>query len=116
MARYFECPIQCSSAAFDVLIKISESYRPQIPSVLHVLNLSQTKVSTLPYSIGTLKLLKLLDLSQTKIYVLLESIRVLKTLKTLDLSQTRISILQDAIGAVINLAWLSLSQKKSIKS
>ena len=28
----FECPIQCFSAAFDVLIKISESYRPQIPS------------------------------------------------------------------------------------
>ena len=34
MARYFECPIQCFSAAFDVLIKISESYRPQIPSDL----------------------------------------------------------------------------------
>ena len=33
MARYFECPIQCFSAAFDVLIKILESYRPQIPSV-----------------------------------------------------------------------------------
>ena len=33
MARYFECPIQCFSAAFDVLIKISESYRPQIPSL-----------------------------------------------------------------------------------
>ena len=32
MARYFECPIQCFSAAFDILIKISESYRPQIPS------------------------------------------------------------------------------------
>ena len=32
MARYFECPIQYFSAAFDVLIKISESYRPQIPS------------------------------------------------------------------------------------
>ena len=33
MARYFECPIQCFSVAFDVLIKISESYQPQIPSV-----------------------------------------------------------------------------------
>ena len=32
MAWYFECPIQRFSAAFDVLIKISESYRPQIPS------------------------------------------------------------------------------------
>ena len=33
VARYFECPIQCFSAAFDVLIKISKSYRPQIPTV-----------------------------------------------------------------------------------
>ena len=32
MAWYFEFSIQCFSAAFDVLIKISESYRPQIPS------------------------------------------------------------------------------------
>ena len=32
MAWYFECPIQWFSAAFDVLIKISESYRPQNPS------------------------------------------------------------------------------------
>ena len=29
----FECPIQCFLAAFDVLIKISESYQPQIPTV-----------------------------------------------------------------------------------
>ena len=33
MAWYFECLIQYFSAAFDVLIKISESYRPQIPSL-----------------------------------------------------------------------------------
>ena len=31
VAWYFECLIQCFSVAFDVLIKISESYRPQIP-------------------------------------------------------------------------------------
>ena len=34
MAWYFECPIQCLSVAFDVLIKILESYRPQIPSIV----------------------------------------------------------------------------------
>ena len=32
MIWYFECPIQYFSAAFVVLIKISESYRPKIPS------------------------------------------------------------------------------------
>ena len=32
MAWYFECLIQCFSAAFDGLIKILESYRPQIPT------------------------------------------------------------------------------------
>ena len=30
MAWYFEYPIQCFSAVFYVLIKILESYRPQI--------------------------------------------------------------------------------------
>ena len=39
MARYFECPIQCFSAAFDVWIKISESYRPQIPTPTSSVNL-----------------------------------------------------------------------------
>ena len=34
VARYFECPIQYFSAAFDVLIKILESYRPLIPSAM----------------------------------------------------------------------------------
>ena len=32
MAWYFECTIQCFFNVFDVLIKILESYRPQIPS------------------------------------------------------------------------------------
>ena len=81
-------------------------------TMLRVLHLSQTKVSRLPDSIGALKVLRVLKLSQTKVSVLPDSTCALTMLKTLYLLQTEISILPDSIGALINLDCLDLSQTK----
>jgi Leucine-rich repeat (LRR) protein len=64
---------------------------------LCVLDLSETSITSLPDSIGTLRLLKYLNLSGTRIEELPESLSDLRHLQFLDVSNTRVRRLHSGI-------------------
>ncbi|XP_057873853.2 disease resistance protein RPM1 [Cryptomeria japonica] len=84
------CPrsLRTLSLHNNPLTKIEANFLSPI-RLLRVLDLSETKISSLPYCLGKLKLLKLLNLSSTKVEEVPICVRSLKSLVFLDLNLCR---------------------------
>lgn len=88
----------------DVLKKIRVAKKKNSET----LDLSSSKLTTLPDAICELKNLETLDLSQNRLTTIPDSICALKVLKGLNLSHNQLMTLPDSIGELKYLEWLYL--------
>ncbi len=101
-------------AVYKLLCKIDEGHQPtpeedRALAEREALDLSRTRITALPESIGQLASLQILDLLGTPITALPESIGQLAKLQSLDLRGTRITALPESIGQLAKLQSLELS-------
>ncbi|MBR7010984.1 MAG: leucine-rich repeat domain-containing protein [Oscillospiraceae bacterium] len=102
---------------YELLRRIDEGYTPDADEAAMlaarmVLDLSDTRITALPASLGQLTGLHWLDLSHTQITALPESLGQLTGLQTLILSSTPITALPASLGQLTRLQSLNLHGTK----
>ena len=104
--RTFHLPSQ-SQYSYDTLGKSTCNAIVSSFKFIRLLDLNETRIKTIPSSIGKLRQLKYLDLSNTSIKILPNSITRLHNLQTLRLTECHlIKELPESINKLVNLMYL----------